>query len=70
MITPETQIFYRKDTNEGKKMSVNKEERIAYLREQIAIADDAYRSLGISGISDAGYDRLVEKLKEAVAHLF
>ena len=51
-------------------MSVNKEERIAYLREQIALADDAYRSLGVSGISDAEYDRLVEKLKGAVAHFF
>ena len=39
-------------------------------REQIALADDAYRSLGISGISDAEYDRLVEELKGAVAHLF
>jgi DNA ligase (NAD+) len=47
---------------------MNKADRIAYLREQIALADDAYWSLGISGISDAEYDKLVEELKDLTGH--
>ena len=38
-------------------------ERIAYLREQISLADDAYWTLGVSDISDTEYDALCQELE-------
>ena len=45
------------------------DERIASLRNQIALADEAYWTLGASDISDADYDAMVEELKTLTGHV-